>query len=125
MAVLDASALLALVHGEPGANVVQPHVENAVVSSVNWAETQQRLVAHGFDAEENRADAEALGIAIVPFDADEADSAAALWPQTRGKGLSLGDRACLALARRLGATAMTADRSWAGLDIGVEVTLIR
>ncbi len=95
------------------------------MSGVNWAEVLQRRVARGIPIEGLRADLEALGLTIVPFTAEDAEASAKLWPNTRSLGLSLGDRACLALALRLGLPALTADRVWAGLQVGVEVQVVR
>jgi PIN domain nuclease of toxin-antitoxin system len=123
--VLDASALLALLHAEPGADVVEAAVDRAAISTVNWAEVQQRWLARGLDATGLRDGVEALKTEIVPFTAEDADWAAELWTTTRSRGLSLGDRACLALAHRLGRPALTADRAWLDLDVGVTVEAIR
>ena len=123
--VLDASALLALLHSEPGAEIVEEVVEGAAISTVNWAEVYQRWLAHGVDVTELRPDLEALGIRIVPFIVEDAEQAAELWRLTRQQGLSLGDRACLGLARRLGLPALTADRAWLDVNSGVEVQAIR
>ena len=92
---------------------------------MNWSEVYRRWIAHGIDASGLRADVEALGLEIVPFTAEDAEQAANLWPATRRGGLSLGDRACLALARRLGLPAFTADRSWLDVDLGLEIRSIR
>jgi ribonuclease VapC len=123
--VLDASALLALLHSEPGAEIVEEAVEGAAISTVNWAEVYQRWLARGVDVTDLRADLEAIGIQIVPFIVEDAEQAAELWSLTRQHGLSLGDRACLSLARRLGLPALTADRAWLDVDSGVEVQAIR
>jgi PIN domain nuclease of toxin-antitoxin system len=123
--VVDASALLALLHSEPGADVVEEALERSAISTVNWSEVYQRWVAHGVDVAGLRADVEALGLAIVPLTVEDAEHAAELWSATRQLGLSLGDRACLALARRLGLPALTADRAWLELDLEVEVQAIR
>jgi ribonuclease VapC len=123
--VLDASALLALLHAEPGADAVQDAVDEAAISTVNWSEVQQRWIGHGVDPRGLRADVEALGLELVAFTADDAEYAADLWPRTRRLGLSLGDRACLALAHRLGLLALTADRSWLRVKLDVEVQPIR
>jgi len=96
--VLDASALLALLHSEPGAEIVEEAVERAALSTVNWSEVYQRWLARGVDVTDLRADMEALGIEIVPFIVEDAEEAAELWSLTRQRGLSLGDRACLGLA---------------------------
>ena len=124
-AVLDASALIALLWDEPGAEAVEPQLGRAVVSAVNWAEVLQRYRAHGIDTEGKRDSVEALGVDVEAFSATDAETVAELWELTRRAGLSLADRACLALARRLGVAAVTADRAWGSVDVGVEVVLIR
>ena len=123
--VLDASALLAALHGEPGGAQVEPQIERGVMSSVNWAEVVQRSLAFGVPLEGFRDDLEAVGLIILPFTADDAETSATLWPRTRPLGLSLGDRACLALALRLGLPTLTADQIWEQLDVGVEVRIVR
>ena len=123
--VLDASALLAAPRGEPGGAQVEPHIERGVMSSVNWAEVVQRSSASGIPLEGFRDDLEAVGLTISPFTDDDAETTAMLWTRTRALGLSLGDRACLALALRLGLPALTADRVWEQLDVGVEVRVVR
>jgi ribonuclease VapC len=124
-AVLDASALIALLWEEPGAEAVEPLLGQAAISAVNWAEVLQRYRAHGFHTQDKREGVESLGISVVDFDGDDADAAAALWEATRPAGLSLGDRACIALASRLGVPAYTADREWRKVDLSVEIVLIR
>ncbi len=123
--VLDASALLAFSHGEAGAAEVGPLLSSSVISSVNWAEVLQRAVAAGLAVAGKREDMESLGLQIYPFTAEDAESTALLWPMGRRVGLSMGDRACLSLAQRLGLPALTADRVWATLNLDVEVRLIR
>ena len=124
-AVLDASAVLALLHDEPGADVVEGTLGDAVMSAVNWAEVAGLLVARGLPAAPLRESVTALGISIAEFDEVQADATGELLGPTRRAGLSLGDRACLSLARRLGTPALTADRAWIDLDIGVEIRCIR
>jgi ribonuclease VapC len=123
--VLDASALLAMLHGEPGADVVEEAAEDAAISTVNWSEVYQRVLARGVDVAGLRSDVEAFGLEVVPFTVDDAELAAEYSPVTRHLGLALGDRACLALARRLGLPALTADRSWLELEVGVRIQAIR
>lgn len=123
--VLDASAMLALLHSEPGHEVVEEILDRAAISTVNWSEVCQRWLAHDVDVVDLRADIEALGAEIVPFTADDAEQAAALWSSTRHLGLSLGDRACLGLARRLERPAVTADRVWLDVDVDIEIHPIR
>ena len=125
IAVLDASALVALIMAEPGADVVDAVAQSAAVSTVNWAEVIEVIGALGVSIENRREQVEELGVALVPFQPRHAEAAAAMWASTRKAGLSLADRACLALALDLGATAVTADRAWAKVDVGVEVKVIR
>lgn len=123
--VLDASAVLALLHREVGADIVLRHLDDALVSAVNLAELGARLADHGMPEAEIKEVAEAVGLEIAPFDESQAYASAFLRSATRAKGLSLGDRACLALAKARGVPALTADRAWAELDLGVDVRLIR
>jgi PIN domain nuclease of toxin-antitoxin system len=122
-AVLDASALLAWLQAEPGAESVEAELATAAISSLNWSEVLQKSLAHGVEIAGLREDLEALGLAIVPFDAVDAEQAARLWAP--GNGLSLADRACLALGVRLRLPVWTADRMWAQLSPGVTVHVIR
>jgi len=123
--VLDASALLAVMHAEPGHEQVLEEWEDAVIGAVNRSEVVSKLVDHGMPAPEAISLLDDLGLDVEDFDASLADAAATLRLATRGKGLSLGDRACLALAAREGASILTADRAWGGLDIDLDIRLIR
>ena len=123
--VLDASALLALLHEEPGSEPVEASLGSAVMSSVNWAEVSGLLQARGLSAAPLRETVEALGITLRPFNSDDADATGALYASTRDAGLSLGDRACLALARTLGAPALTADQPGWTSSVGVDVRCVR
>lgn len=125
--VLDASALLALLRGEPGAEEIDRVIsaEDPVISAVNLCEIASTYSLEGRPSEAIRLAVEGLDIDIVAFDAETAYLAAALRPTTRHLGLSLGDRSCLALGLRLGAEVFTADRSWAGLSLGATIRLIR
>jgi len=123
--VLDASAILALGHGEDGSHVVAEHLENAAISAVNWSEVIRRSRERDVDATAVRAALADANVVVVPFDESDADTTASLWERTRRAGLSLADRACLALASRLGVPAVTADRAWVSLDVDVEVICIR
>lgn len=124
-AVLDASALLALIHAEPGSDVVETVIEESVMSTVNWSEVIQKLLARGTDVEGVRTDMEELGLRLEDLTVEDAEAAAAIWAEIPRGTLSLADRCCLALARRLRATAVTADRAWAGLGLDVTVRTIR
>ena len=124
-AVLDSSALLAYVNGETGADIVAGVIGDALVSAVNLAEVVTKLVERGGSLERARAALGVVDLDVVDFTRPLAEQAGGLVALTRSKGLSLGDRACLALATREGLPAFTADRAWASLAIGVEVRLIR
>jgi ribonuclease VapC len=123
--VFDASALLALIRGEPGADIVASHLGRAAMSSVNVAEVYGRLLREAFRPEEFRRDIEAIDFKLHSFDAEQAFLAGRFEPATRPLGLSLGDRACLALALSLGVPALSGDRRWAGAKVGVEINLFR
>lgn len=123
--VVDASALLALLEHEPAAEQWAADVKDAAVSAVNLSEVVAKLAEAGMQLTEIREALDPLGIQIIPFDARQAYEAGWLRPQTRSLGLSLGDRACLALARHLNLPALTADRTWTKLQIGPEIRLIR
>ena len=123
--VLDASALLALIREEPGAGRVKEAFPSVAISTVNLSEVAAFMAQRGMPIAEVRSYLHDLPMRSVSFDDDFAFAAAALRPETRAAGLSLGDRACLALARQLNRPVLTADRAWAGLSAGVEVRLIR
>ena len=128
--VLDASALLALMQSEPGSEVVDTLLEDheCVASSVNIAEVGSKLVDKGLAPDQLRRVLSQIDVQAIDFDAEQATACAALRAATRDLGLSLGDRACLALARGMQATAVTADRAWADLDqaaLGVQLRMVR
>ncbi len=123
--VLDASAVLAVLNSEPGAEAVWAHLPGACMSAVNAAEVAAKLVDGGLDPDHAGQSLDRLGARVVPFTIADVVPAAQIRAATRSAGLSLGDRACLALARRLGVPALTADRQWRDLQVGVEVRLIR
>lgn len=114
-----------MLHCEPGHQRVAAELSTTVMSTVNLAEVVTSLINKGIQAAEARRITESLEIEAIPFDRELALEAGVLRETTRSLGLSLGDRACLALAGRLGIPVSTADRKWADLDIGVEVRLIR
>lgn len=124
-AVIDASALLALLQDEPGGGRVAEVLPDAVISAVNIAEVVTKLCDKGFQPDQARETLEMLSLNIIDFDLPQAVAVGALRRTTRAFGLSLGDRACLALAARSGGPAMTTDGIWAKLEIGVTVELIR
>lgn len=124
-AVLDASALLAMLHAEPGGEEVRRVLQTSSISSVNWSEVVQKSLERGVEVEGMRQDLEVLGLEIVPFSAAQAERAAFLRALTRHLGLSLGDRACLALAAESRLPALTTDRNWADLALDVEIRVTR
>ena len=123
--VLDASALLALVQGEIGAEQVKPLMSHAVMSAVNFCETVQRLRRGGMPLESVTMVLTPLVPEPVAFDRETAYIAASIHEKTRGQGISFGDCACLALAMLLGVPAVTAERKWDQCDVGVQVIRIR
>ena len=125
--VLDASALLALLLDEHGSTVVRPLLADAAMSTVNLAEVVGHFTRHGATAEQTEQILGPLPIEYFSLDFGLALDLGLMLPATRPAGLSLGDRACLALARRLGLPAVTADRRWMEVAdaAGVEITLIR
>ena len=110
--VLDASAVLALVRDEPGADKVAPHIGRAAISAVNLQEIVKELLLSGLDEATTRELLDELRLDVRAHDVEAAYAAAALHTQTRQYGRGLGDRSCLALAVQLGVPALTADREW-------------
>ena len=123
--VLDASALLALLNAETGAGLVQELLPEALISTVNLAEVVTRLALLGMPGDEIRDALTLLGLETVPFVEEQAYRSGFLVRQTQALGLSLGDRACLALASMKGLTVVTADRAWKEAGVEVEVRVIR
>jgi ribonuclease VapC len=123
--VFDSSAILAYLNGEPGADMVLATAPHAIISSVNAAEVQSRQVRQGADPKIAWENILVSVRAIIPFDAAQAETAGSLILQTQSYGLSLGDRACLALGLATQSTIYTADRAWTQLQVGVTIHLIR
>ena len=123
--VLDASAVIALLRREKGADVVASVLPGPAISAVNLSEVATWLSDAGTDERKIRLTLDGLQLECNDFDVEAAFASAALRKASREKGLSFGDRACLALARHLALPVLTADRSWAEVDLGVEVRLIR
>jgi PIN domain nuclease of toxin-antitoxin system len=127
MRSLDASALLALIRREPGAEVVARLIRGAFLSTVNYAEVVGSLTRRGASPESAHAAIATFPLITVDLDIETARRVGALEPLTRFAGLSLGDRACLAQAERREIPALTADRAWraVGERLGIRVELIR
>jgi PIN domain nuclease of toxin-antitoxin system len=123
--VLDASAILTFLNQEPGAERVAEVINNAVVSAVNMSEVITKLIDAGMAEADINLVLGYLSCDVRVYDIEDAWDTAKLRPLTRQKGLSLGDRACLGLAAKLGMTAITTDKSWQDLQLGVAIELIR
>jgi ribonuclease VapC len=124
-AVLDASAVLALLANERGAEQVQKTLGSALMSAVNLAEVLAKLTDRGVPAAEQRMIRMSLDIEVRSFDERSAWNASGLRDTTRAHGLSTGDRACLALAMEERIPALTTDRAWSKIDLGVEIRTLR
>jgi PIN domain nuclease of toxin-antitoxin system len=123
--VLDASAILAFLKRERGADRVEPVLDQAAISAVNVAEVQGKLVNLGLSRIEAEVRIRFLGSKIIPFDEQQAIEAGSLIAQTRSLSLSFGDRACLALAIARKATVYTTDRAWKSLNLGIKIEILR
>jgi PIN domain nuclease of toxin-antitoxin system len=123
--VLDASAILAFLNEEPGAERVADVINDAVVSAVNMSEVITKLIDVGMPEADITLVLSYLNLDVRAYDLDDAWNTAKLRPLTRQKGLSLGDRACLGLAGKLGITAITTDKSWKELQLDIKIELIR
>ena len=123
--VIDASALLALLNAEPGAEYVAEAVPYGVISAVNQSEVVSKLCEAGISEKTVHQTLDSLGLEVLPFDKNQSYQAGFLRKSTQKYGLSFGDRACLSLADVLGATALTADKIWTNLPVNVAVKVIR
>jgi ribonuclease VapC len=124
--VLDASVILTVINDEPGVEKLTPDLlARAVASTVNLAEVQTKLVSRGWTPEHAWEDATSPLREVVSFDDEQARIAGDLVIQTRHLGLSLGDRACLALGIALKVPIYTAEKSWKKLKVGVRIHVIR
>lgn len=123
--VMDASAVIAFLRREPGADRVETHLIGAAISAVNYAEVVQKGIAAGACSGDVRNAVDLLQLEVVPFDRGHALIAAELCSITRPAGLSMADRCSLALAKQRGQTVLTADRDWKRLSLGVEIECIR
>ena len=123
--VFDSSALLAIAFDESGAEVARTALKEGILSAVNASEVVSRFVDLGVSEKQAREWLMKFGLPIRPFDEELAVAAGILRLDTKKIGLSLGDRACLALALREGCSVITADRNWNRLDLGVEIEMVR
>lgn len=123
--VIDASALLALLNAEAGADIVAEALPSGVISAVNLSEVVAKLSEAGIPEKAIIRMLQPLGLETIPFDMEQALNAGLLRAMTQGAGLSLGDRACLNLAKMLGLPALTADKAWTEISVGASVRVIR
>lgn len=124
-AAIDASAWLAFLGREPGGEKVAEWLGGSLISAVNYSEVLQKTLALGASADRVQAAARAFSVTIVPFEANSARRVAELALTTRSQGISLADRACLALGLAEKVPVVTADRYWQTLGLDVELILIR
>jgi PIN domain nuclease of toxin-antitoxin system len=118
--------VLASFYGESGAGTIDEILRGAAISAVNAAEVISKLVERGMPSGMARSTLIDTGIQIMPFDLDQAEVVGDLRGKTRSQGLSLGDRACLALAKQINGRAVTADRAWMAIEeLGIETILFR
>jgi ribonuclease VapC len=122
--VLDASALLASLHDENGSEIVDLLLDESAISTINLSEVIQKARQRGIPTDTLVSRLQVVGVEVVDFTIEQAEITADLWAITKPFGLSLGDRACLALAQSRGAIALTADRSWAKIS-SIQVQVIR
>ena len=124
--VLDASAVLAMLRGEPGGDTVAAYIGRAAISAVNLQEVAKEMLREGASIERVRPVLDELGLDVRPHDREAAYAAAALYEQTRQHGRDLGDRSCMALGLQLALPVLTADREWAKIEVkGLTVQHLR
>ncbi len=123
--VFDASVILAHINNEPGSEGADALFGDALISAVNVAEVAGKLVERGASLPLVRAALSRYGLQVAAFDGELAERTGALRLKTKSLGLSLGDRACLALAEREALPVLTADKAWKQLNLPIEVRLLR
>ena len=123
--VLDASALMAFLHSEPGGDIVWEALSDAVISAVNYSEILKKAIERGKDAEQVASAIRRLSLVIIPFDEVHAAAAAELYLQAKPHGMSFADRACLSLGVMRRNTVLTAERDMRLVSLPIKVKLIR
>jgi ribonuclease VapC len=124
-AVLDASALLAFLQKEPGSKRVEAVLDRSIMSAVNLAEVVSKAIDNGGTLEGVSSSLSPLLMRVVPFEPEDAYISGSLRTATSPKGLSLGDRCCLALGLKTGLPVLTTEGKWLEIDVGVRVEKIR
>jgi PIN domain nuclease of toxin-antitoxin system len=122
---LDASALIALIYQEKGHDIVEKYLSSAEISTVNFSEVAAYLIKKGIPSKEATALLQDLSLTVIDFNQTQSLQAGQLILTTSAKGLSLGDRACIAMAHERKRAALTADKAWSTLDLNIKVILIR
>lgn len=123
--ILDASAVLALLNQEPGHETVESYLPNTIISAVNFSEVISIMPEIGLDNEQVEDLIKGIVGTIIPFDQEQAILTAKLRKTTKSEGLSLADRACLALAKSQKLPILTADKAWKRLKLNLEINFIR
>jgi PIN domain nuclease of toxin-antitoxin system len=123
--VVDASAILALLNQEKGSEEISQFIEHAVISTVNLSEVIAKLADAGIPEDTIKQIISYLNLEVIPFNEEQALKAGILRPITKSIGLSLGDRACLALGISLNLPVITTDRLWSSLNLEIEVRVLR
>jgi PIN domain nuclease of toxin-antitoxin system len=123
--VLDASAVLAYLHGEYGDDRVRSLIHSAGICAVNWSEVVQKALAKKVDVRGMHEDLLQMGLKVVPFTPWQAELAGRLWTDCRHFGLSLADRACLALGLDCAVPVLTMDKVWQELKLDLEIEVLR
>src|SRR3990167_5745144 len=123
--IFDSSALLALLQEEPGYKIAEEHLTTFIMSAINVSESIAGLIKIGIPPNEAKITILDIVKNIVPFCAEQACIAAQFIPFTKSLGLSLGDRACLALGKQLNLTVLTTDKVWKKPNLGIHIQLLR
>ena len=123
--ILDASAMIALIFGENGAENVIPHAQGSQILAINFSEVVARVIAIDGNPERAEVSADRLEINVVPFGKKHARLTAEMMKRTSSVGASLADRACLAFAEDSGLPVLTADKDWSKLELGIDIRQIR
>jgi PIN domain nuclease of toxin-antitoxin system len=123
--ILDASALIALLRQEPGADIVRKRLADAMISAVNYSEVLKKTIEIGGLPGLVQVYVQNISLRIVPFDEDQAAASATLYPQTKPLGMSFADRACLALGLKEGGDVLTTERKMGLVELPIKVMVIR